>query len=113
MIELNEAINRRDAGMAQAEAHAVAEIPDWKNYAGGFLKGFASRHEFFMAEDVVALAESCGADLPPDGRAWGAVFRRAAVAGLIVKHGYAPAKTSNCSPKVMWKSLIYQNKEVL
>ena len=65
---------------------------------------FLARHirgDCFLAEEVRNFAT--GLDLPPDGRAWGVVFRSAAREGLIVKAGYAPAKSSNLSPKVLWR----------
>lgn len=39
---------------------------------------------------------------PPDDRAFGSVFRRAAKAGVIKKLGFVPALTRHCAPTVMW-----------
>lgn len=67
----------------------------------GLIRYIAHRETPFLAEDVrQALAEEIGE--PHDLRAWGQVMRLAAKRGLIEKHGYAPARSSNLSPKVLW-----------
>lgn len=96
---------KRDDGMARAIEHAESDQPGWAGIALDFLRGYARMHVDFLAEDVVAAAAMLVPD-PPDGRAWGYVFRRAAREGVIQKAGYAPAKTSNLSPKVMWASRV-------
>jgi len=58
----------------------------------------------FLAEQFVEYAtKRYGLLPPPDGRAWGGPVRRAALAGKIRKVGYAPANTSNRSPKALWQ----------
>lgn len=42
-------------------------------------------------------------DHPHDYRAWGSVVREAARQGFIVSDGYAKARSSNDSPKIVWK----------
>lgn len=58
----------------------------------------------FLAEEARAWAEDVrGVTPPPDARAWGHVMLKAKAEGLIVSAGYAPAKSSNGSPKVLWR----------
>ncbi len=96
---------RRDAGIASALDHAEREVLGWGEEALRFVRHFAETHVDFMAEDVIAAAKTA-VPAAPDGRAWGAVFRAAARAGVIEKLGFRPAKTSNLSPKVAWGSRV-------
>jgi hypothetical protein len=41
---------------------------------------------------------------PPTSKAWGSIFKEAAKAGTVRKVGYAPSKSSNLSPKTLWKA---------
>ena len=92
---------RRDDGIERAGDHAGER---WKRLARGFLLEFLSSHrERFLAENVREFAEIRGLEAPPDGRAWGAVIQSAARERLIRKVGYAPARSSNLSPKVQWE----------
>lgn len=94
---------RRDDGIQRAGDHAGDA---WKKAARGYLLEYLShrrRGDDFLAEMVRDFA--VGLALPPDGRAWGAVFQSAARERLIEKVGYAPAKSSNLSPKVLWRVL--------
>lgn len=95
---------RRDDGIQRAGDHAGAE---WKRRATGYLLEYLATcrrvGDDFMAEHVRDFA--AGLDEPPDRRAWGAVFQNAARKGLIVKAGYGPAKSSNLSPKVIWRRI--------
>ena len=93
---------RRDRGILRAIDHAGA---DWQRGARGYLLEYLATHQGpFLAEDVREFAEARHFAHPPDGRAWGWVTRSAARDGLIVKVGYAPAKSSNLSPKVQWRA---------
>lgn len=105
MLSTAIAETKRDAGIERAADHAERETPGWIEQASQFLRGYARTHVDFLAEDVVAAA-LFQIPPPPDGRAWGAVFRQAAREGVIHKVGYAPAKTSNLSPKVLWESRV-------
>lgn len=100
-LTIEDAIARRDDGIARAIEHAGQR---WKRLARGYvLEYLAAQSESFLAEDARAFAERLGFEAPPDGRAWGAVIQGAAREGLIAKVGYAPAKSSNLSPKVLWR----------
>lgn len=91
---------RRDDGIQRSGDHA-GDV--WRRGARGYLLEWLATHEgTFLAEDVRAYAEARGFAHPPDGRAWGVVFQSAARERLIRKDGYAPAKSSNLSPKVRW-----------
>jgi hypothetical protein len=95
---------RRDDGMTRAVEHADAVEPDWSTRAYVCLAEFCRERGAltFLTEDVRAFALNRNLPPPPDGRAWGAVIQRAAREGLIVRMGYAAAKSSNLSPKVLW-----------
>jgi hypothetical protein len=94
---------RRDDGIQRSGDHAGDR---WRRGARGYLLEFlVANRAPFMAEDVREFAESRGFEAPPDGRAWGIVFQSAARERLIVKVGYAPAKSSNLSPKVQWMAV--------
>jgi hypothetical protein len=107
---MNTAEIRRDAGIARAAARADRECPKWTDTAYQFLVAYCRiygpGHELHC-EAMRELAVKHGAiPEPPDGRAWGHVFRRAARAGLIRKTGrYVLAKSSNLSPKPIWAVL--------
>lgn len=99
-LAIDFAAARRDLGIERAGSHAGEA---WKRRARGYLLEYlVGRAGPFMAEDVRDFAEGRGLDVPPDGRAWGAVFQAAARERLIRKLGYAPARSSNLSPKVQW-----------
>lgn len=100
-IPIDFARARRDDGIQRSGDHAGTA---WKRHATGYLKEFLvlkGKGNTFLAEDVREFAAAL--EDPPDGRAWGSVFQDAARKGLIVKAGYAPAKSSNLSPKVLWR----------
>lgn len=101
-LSIDYARARRDDGIQRAGDHAGNE---WKDRARGYVLEFlAGNPEPFLAEDLREFAEVRGLFAPPDGRAWGAVIQSAARDGLIRKVGYAPAKSSNLSPKVQWSA---------
>lgn len=108
-MKTSEAAARRDEGMTLAVDKANRDAPGWSDEAFLAVKRFcASMYsgKLFLTEDVRAWAERGGYVSRPDNeRAWGAVMRRAAANGLIKKVGYAPARSSNLSPKVQWQVL--------
>lgn len=94
---------RRDLGIERAEAHADRVHADWTAEAFRALGEFLGyRLTPFLAEEFVTWAET-RVPPPPDPRAWGGPIRRAARAGLIRRIGYAPAASSNPSPKCLWE----------
>ncbi|MGH8443824.1 MAG: hypothetical protein ACREVL_01100 [Solimonas sp.] len=104
-VDTAEAAARRELGIQRAAEHATHIDPDWLAEAAKFVAAYAETHVDFLAEDVIAASAGKLAS-PPDGRAWGAVLRRAAAARVIRKIGFHPARTSNLSPKVLWGSLV-------
>jgi hypothetical protein len=93
---------RRDDGMRRAVEHADAVEASWSARAHALLLEYAVLHGEWMVEDLRDWTLVHGLPNPPDGRAWGAVVQRAARSGAIVRVGYAPAKSSNLSPKCLW-----------
>ena len=109
MTDIQDAERRRDTGMARAVDHADRERPDWSLRAAHALHEYAQKHrgEKFLAEDVRQWAESkMLVSEPPTNKAWGAVFKEGAKLGVIRRVGYAPAKSSNMSPKCLWEGLV-------
>jgi hypothetical protein len=96
---------RRDTGIARASDHARRVDPAWLEKALGYVRLHAMVATAFLTEDVRAMAEADGLPDPPDGRAWGAVMRTAKHRGIVRAAGYAPAKSSNLSPKVWWAAV--------
>ena len=94
---------RRDLGIARADARASRTDPAWRLAALEALRLHASSHDHFLVEDVAAAA---GTPVGVDGRAWGAIAQAARRRGWIQADGYAPANSSNRSPKVLWRSAI-------
>lgn len=103
MKSVKKAQQDRDTGMQRAEDHAERVAPGWVHSAMNILRAYAVKKAApFLIEEVVAYAESVGFEGPPDGRAWGAIARRAAGCQVIRKVGYGIARTSNSSPKILW-----------
>jgi hypothetical protein len=94
---------RRDRGMKRAAEHADAVTDGWQEKAAEQLRVFVQQRQGapFLAEDFVSWSKF-RVPAPPDGRAFGAVLQRASRSRWIEKRGYAPAKSSNLSPKVLW-----------
>jgi len=90
-------------GMTRAVEHADRKVDDWSGQAFSLLMTYARlRNEPFLIEDAREWAYEQGLELPPDGRAWGAPTRRAAVGHHLVRCGTGNARSSNNSPKVLW-----------
>jgi hypothetical protein len=96
--------NRANAGMALAADHAEAVSPGWADEAYAALRSFAMQHQRFTSYD---FRRACLIDPPTTAKAFGAVFQRAARAGLIVKIGYDSHPERHLSPTVLWGSNIY------
>lgn len=94
---------RGELGAARAAEKADRLDGGWRGQAMEAIRAFARTHERFLAEDV-RLEIPAGAD----PRAAGAIFQAAKRAGLIRPDGFAPACSSNGSPKVRWLSLILE-----
>jgi hypothetical protein len=99
---------RARAGAEAAAGHAEAAVlPDWTARAVGFVRLYALTHRSMRCEHVRIFAEVDGFPAPPDKRAWGHAMQRAVAEGVIAADGFEAAVTSNGSPKVKWKSLLF------
>lgn len=100
--------NPSDKGHAAAKAsadRADREIDDWTEKAVALFAEYATKKPLpFLTEQARQFAESRGLSSPPDGRAWGHVAKRCQRAGITVSDGFAAARSSNGSPKVLWKA---------
>ena len=91
---------RRDAGIERVERGAGEK---WLEEAATYIRHYAGMlRTGFLVEDVADRWAAAKMPAPRDARAWGGAVRRAARAGWIKRAGYAPARTSNLSPKVLW-----------
>lgn len=100
--DLAAAQERGELGARRAESRAVRIDPAWRDGALAQIKHHSERHKQFLAEEV-GIAVPVGAD----PRALGAVFQAAQRAAWIEPNGYAPSKSSNGSPKVLWRSKLF------
>lgn len=102
---LQEAAQRRDEAIEAGLSHADRVKAEWRKWAYDYFKGLvALTTSPFMAEDLIEKATAEGIWSPaPDPRHYGGIIRMLAKDKVIVKIGYAPARTSNCSPKCLWQ----------
>lgn len=105
----------RDAAIALAVEHADDVEPRWSDVAYGLLlqviqlrKRTPRCETPFMAEDVRRWAERTrGLPSPPDARAWGGVFQRAARAKVIERAGFGESRNpqAHLRPTALWRAL--------
>jgi hypothetical protein len=107
-LDFARAASRRDHGIKRSADHADRATPEWQERAVGYVRRYATVHRELLCEHVRAMAEVDGFTAPTDPRAWGGAMRLAAKRGIIEPNGYAPAVSSNLSPKRYWKSLIQE-----
>ena len=90
----------RDEGIGRAADHANRVTPAWVDLAFDVLADYLTKPPHctrgFTAEDVRDHANKLRLPPPPHLRAWGAVFQRAARAGLIVKDGVTESRAPHC-----------------
>lgn len=99
---------RADVGVQRATLRAEKATPEWSHKAADLLRvGACILHakgvQKFTIEQLRTLVDGA-LPKPPDGRAWGGATRGATARGFIVrlKGEYAPAESSNGSPKPMY-----------
>jgi hypothetical protein len=102
--DLFSASEKGHAAAKAAAARADREIDEWTQKAVALFATFAKiTSSPFLTEEARQYAESHGLSAPPDGRAWGHVAKRCQRAGFVISAGFGAAKSSNGSPKVLWK----------
>lgn len=85
------------------------ETKEWVKEASEVFSHYAAVEALghpFLAEDVRENAYRYGLIDPEDPRLWGQAARRALKDGGVVRAGFASARTSNGSPKVLWKARV-------
>lgn len=108
-LDFTAAKTRGDLGAERAARRAERAEPGWIDRAAEAVREVAqvSLAHFVAGEFTIEQARALNsADLPtpPDGRAWGHVTRRAVQLGYIQPTGgYAPAASSNGSPKRLYR----------
>jgi hypothetical protein len=106
MQTLAEAQHAGQQGALTAAQHADWDSMGWTQKASILFLDYARDvmlGQPFLTEDARAYAETKGLALPPDNRAWGFIAKAMRESGHIVFAGYAPAKSSNGSPKCQWR----------
>lgn len=103
-IELDAAAVRANAAILAVAAKAERKSAGWVERALAELGEFArSTKGTFTIEQARAAIEG-RLPKPHDLRAWGRVTRSARSKGVIVQDGYAPAASSNGSPKPLYRA---------
>lgn len=80
---------------------------EWVDQAAQFFANYAVNKacmHTFLSEEVRAYADRTGFPSPPDARAWGLAAKKAERSGAVMTVGFASAKTSNGSPKALWRA---------
>lgn len=98
--------HKRDRGIERAVTHADAVSKLWSERAYRWFVIYARTHAEFMSEQAREYAEANGLPAPSDKRAWGGVAQRALREGIVERIGYAPANSSNRSPKCLYRSKV-------
>lgn len=102
-LDFTSARNRREAGMQSSVEHANSDAPGWADRAFDALTQYAKEQRApFTIESFRWWAEARGLEHPPESRAYGGITQRAMKRGVIVRVGYAPAASSNGSPKATY-----------
>jgi hypothetical protein len=102
-LNMKLARSRADLGALRAGTRAEVLSPGWTEHAALAIRAYAKSRKGlpFKVEDVRRFGR--GEDAP-DNRAWGHAARAAQRYGWIRRVGYAPAASSNGSPKCLWEA---------
>ncbi len=93
---------QRDLALDSTEDHAPI---GWADEAYRFLEAFLREHQTMHVDELW----DAGLPEPPEMRALGPLFLRAARAGIMLRtEEFRPSVRSHLSPKVVWRSCIYQ-----
>lgn len=106
-MKRRDAAAKRDLGMHRALEKADRSGSGWSDRAlFGLLLYLGENDQPFLVEQARYWCELYAEVEPPENlRAWGSVIQKAAKNGYIRKVGYAIAKSSNLSPKVLWEAI--------
>lgn len=112
---LQEAAARRDEAIESGLSHADRVKAQWRQWAYDYFKGLVSlTTKPFLAEDLIEKALAEGIWCPaPDPRAYGGIFKMLAKDKVIMKVGYASARTSHASPKTLWMRVEIASEAVI
>lgn len=89
-------------GMTSSAQHAEDDAPGWGERAFSTVRDYYipfGRDTPFTMEEARTWAYAIGLDRPAEERAWGSVTQRLVRERVIHPVGYAPATSSNGSPK--------------
>lgn len=105
-MDFQAAREARDEGIRTAVEHAESVTPRWADKAFDLLCQHARANAEFTSEDVRFAAKD-SITAPPDGRAWGGIFQRAARAGIIARAGFVQARDPkvHCNVVTLWRSM--------
>lgn len=98
---------RRNTVMRKVEKRNRSIDPAWEANALAQLRLYARTHEHFAVEDFRE------AHPPPahiDSKALGPLMQRAKREGIVEPDGYVKVRCSNLSPRVRWKSRVYEGQ---
>jgi hypothetical protein len=93
--------------MSEHSVSVDAAARGWGELADAWIRTYARTNRQFISEECTRAACAGGLALPPDPRAWGSPFRRAARDGIIRRVGYAQSPQRHLSPTVLWRSAVY------
>jgi hypothetical protein len=105
ILDIKQGRENRDLGIKKAIEKADRDSKDWSKRAYEFLEKFLkTRSEPFLAEEVRAQAAVEDFDLPTNPRAWGHIFKRARIEGLIITNQTAKVKNkkAHCANSALW-----------
>jgi hypothetical protein len=102
-----EAAQKRDLGMQRASNAAARKAPGWQESAVEAIRIYARTHEHFATEDVRA---TCGTPDDVDPKAWGPAMKAAQRAGIVEADGFVIVNCSNRSPRVRWRSCVFEGR---
>lgn len=110
MNDLQDAIHRGRIGALDAADRADREHSDWKERAAlavTYFSLFIAKGKEFLAEDAREWAErERFVAPPPDSRAWGHIMQALSRNKAIEFAGYGPSRSSNGSPKCLWRVTV-------
>lgn len=95
----------RDEGMANALRSQERQSAAWGHTAWGALLECLETFGEFTAEQCREFAELGGVLRPPEPRAWGSIFRKAVLSGLIEPCGWARSSNpkAHTRPVTVWR----------